>query len=146
MPRKVQTKAQLQRVINQQQKDLAVMASTKEGKQTLIEQQAVRIADLNNMLDKLQGRIEAHEKSYAALLDSYKAEKNVVAATEDRHRALASQLNEVMSDRDNWKRDFMMMQDAHRKMRQNLFEQARLAGVLAMEGKGPFAGYADLSN
>lgn len=47
-----QSKAQLQRVINQQQKDLAVMASTKENQQTLIEQHARRIEDLKAKLDE----------------------------------------------------------------------------------------------
>ena len=65
-----------------------------------------------------------------------------------KHRimGLEAELNDAQEDRDNWRRDYLAMQDAHRKMRQNLFEQARLAGVLAVEGKGPFAGHADLSN
>ncbi len=95
---------------------------------------------------RLKARVQAHEQSYAALMDSYKAEKNVVEAMQERNRLLAAELRDMTEDRDNWRRDYLAMQDAHRKMRQNLFEQARLAGVLAVEGKGPFAGHADLSN
>ena len=65
---------------------------------------------------------------------------------EHRILGLQGELSDTQGDLENWKRDYLAMQDAHRKMRQNLFEQARLAGVLAVEGKGRSVGHADLSN
>jgi chromosome segregation ATPase len=91
-------------------------------------------------------RIKSHAQSYDALLSSYMALKKDVIAGEDRIGQLELELRDTTAARDNWRRDFMAMQDAHRKMRENLFQQARLAGVLAIEGKGPFGGHTDLSN
>lgn len=126
MSKKLQTKAELVNMITNLEKQLNYAANTQAGMQIRLDQDA-------HDMKVLKDQVAAHEQSYAALLDSYKAEKNVVAATEERHRVLAAELNDVKADRDNWRRDYLAMHAEFRRMRKEFFTQARLAGVLADE-------------
>lgn len=56
-----------------------------------------------------------------------------LAASEHDKGCLRSRLDETTKDRDNWKNDYNVVLRNYRRVKKDLFEQARLAGVLATE-------------
>lgn len=96
-------------------------------------------------LKEATGRIDAHEKSYAALMESYWTEKFEHALLEGRHRLLEADLRNMTTDRDNWKHDYNVVLANYRRVKKDLYEQARLAGVLATEHDATLMNHERLS-
>lgn len=124
MATKKQTKAQLQQVIEQLQKDLATAQGTKDNQQTLIEQNA-------HDIKFLKAKITEADECYSSLKSSYEASIQDRQRLEKTNSQLVTAHREMETDRDKWRTTFLEEQQAKRKARELFVRQAHLAGELA---------------